>query len=218
VRGEHCETGAGRLVLIGGAQRPECNRPPTKLRVPALKFRLGCVVRKSAHVQDLAPLRQERSHIRPGVHRPRQHIGMLVGRLRFSDEPTEHSREGDGLLHRAPWRSWGQSLQVEGKIVLDRCRGLDRLDLQGRTDVGEGARSEGQRLGVVLLPTLIFGTKVEGPRMLKVWGQDDGFVPCLSRKLDAEVPRVQRDKREFEVIRQQVFLREGVEAVDRVTE
>jgi len=143
---------------------------------------------------------------------------MLVRWLRLSDEPTEHPRERDGFFHGAPWRSWGQSLQMEGKVVLDRCRRLYRFDLQRRTNVGEGAGSEGQRLGVVLLPALIFGPKVEGPRMLKVWGQDDGFIPCFSRKLDAEVPRVQGDEGEFEIIGQQMFLRERIEAVDGVTE
>lgn len=205
-------------MLIRGTQRPERNGSPTKLRVPALELRLRRIVRESAHVQDFASLRQESSHVGPRIHRARQNIRMLMRRLRLSDEPTKHPREGDGLLHGATWRCWRESLQVEGKVMLDRCRRLHGLDLQRRTDVGQGARSEGQGLGVVLLPALIFGAQVEGPRMLEVRGQDDGFVPCFAWKLDAEVPRVQGDKGELEVIGEQVFLRESIEAIDGITE
>ena len=106
---------------------------------------------------------------------------------------------------------------MKWKVVLNRGRRLDGLDLQGRTDVGEGARPEGQRLGVVLLPALILGTQIKGSGMLQVWGQHHGFVPCFSRKLDTEIPRVQGDERELEVIGKQVFLRERIEAVDRIT-
>ena len=54
--------------------------------------------------------------------------------------------------------------------------------------------------------------------MLEVWGQDDGFVPRFAGKLDAEIPRIESDERELEVVGQQMFLRERIKAVNRIAE
>ena len=109
-------------------------------------------------MEDLASLRQESSHIGPGVHRSRQHVRMLMERLGLSNEPTENPGEGDGLLHGTPRRGRGQSLEVKWKIMLDGCGRLHRLDLQRRTDIGERAGSEREGFRMMLLPALILGT------------------------------------------------------------
>lgn len=70
---------------------------------------------------------------------------------------------------------------------------------------------------MVLLPVLVFGAEVKGARVLQVWGEDDGFVPSLSRKLNAQIPRVQRDKCKLKVLGKE-FLGELVEAGDCVAE
>lgn len=54
--------------------------------------------------------------------------------------------------------------------------------------------------------------------MLQVRWQHNSLITGLTRKLHTEVPRVERDKREFQVLADQVFLREGIEAIDNVTE
>lgn len=107
---------------------------------------------------------------------------------------------------------------MEGQVVLDWRRGLDRLDLQGGTDVGQRAGAEGQRLGMVCLPSLILGTKVEGAGVLEIRGQNDRFIPSLSRELDTQVPGVEGHEGELEVLAEKVFLGEGVKAVDGIPE
>ena len=71
---------------------------------------------------------------------------------------------------------------------------------------------------MVCLPALVFRPKVKRPRVLKIWGQNDRLVPGFARKLDTQVPRVERDEGEFIVIGEQVFLGELVEPVDGITE
>lgn len=53
--------------------------------------------------------------------------------------------------------------------------------------------------------------------MLEVWGEDDGLVPSLAGKLHAEVPRVESDKDEVEVLGGKVLVGERVKPVDRIS-
>jgi hypothetical protein len=68
----------------------------------------------------------------------------------------------------------------------------------------------------VLLPSLILGSKVEGAGVLEVWWENDRLVPSLAWKLNPNVPRIKRDKREFEILGYDVFadicidLRDGI--------
>jgi hypothetical protein len=107
---------------------------------------------------------------------------------------------------------------VKGKVVLDGRRGLYGLDLKSGADVGQGARAEGKRLWVVCLPPLVFGTKVEGAGVLEVGGKDDGLVAGLTGKLHTQVPRIERDEGELEVLGCNVLSVEVVEALDGVSE
>jgi hypothetical protein len=65
---------------------------------------------------------------------------------------------------------------------------------------------------------LIFSAQVEGSGVLEVWRKDDGFITSLSWKLYTKVPGVECDKGEFEVVGNEVFLSELVEAVYSITE
>lgn len=102
--------------------------------------------------------------------------------------------------------------------MLDGCARLDGLDLEGGADVGERGGTEGQRLGVVLLPSLVLGAEVEGARMLEVGGEDNGLVPGFSGELDTQVPSVEGDEDEVEVLRVEMLGGEGVKAIDSVPE
>lgn len=114
-------------------------------------------MRKSRHVQDLAPLGEEGSHIGTSVHGPSQDVRVILRGLGLADEPSEDAGKSDGLLHGAARRGRGQGLQVEGQVVLDGGARLNGLHLQRGADVGEHRRAERQRLRVVLLPTLVLG-------------------------------------------------------------
>lgn len=175
-------------------------------------------MRKAAHVKDLATLRQESTNVCAGVHGTGENIRVLVGRLRLADQTAKDSCKGDGLLHGTTGRGGSQSLQVERQVVLDGSRGLDRLNLEGGTDVGQGTGAERQRLGVVSLPSLVFGAQVEGARVLQVGGKDDGLIASLTGQLDAEIPRVKSDKGKLMVVLDEVLLGELVEAVDGIAE
>lgn len=166
VGGKDGKAGASRLVLVRSPEGPEGDWPATKLREPALQFRLSGVVREAAHVQDLAALSEESPNIGTSVHWASEHIRVLVSRLRLADETTEDSSKRNGLFHGTTGRCWRKSLEVEGQVVLDRRRGLNWLDLQSSADVGQGAGAERQRLGVVCLPSLVFGAKIKSPRVL----------------------------------------------------
>jgi hypothetical protein len=169
-------------------------------------------------VKNLAALRQEGANISTGIHGSGEDIWVLMGWLRLADQTTEHSGQCDGLLHSSAWRSWRQGLQVEGQVVLDRGAGLDGFDLERSTDVGEHGRAEGERFRVVLLPSLVLGAEIEGTGVLEVWRENDGLVSGLTRQLDTEVPRVEGDEGEIEVLGGQMLRGEGVEAVDGITE
>lgn len=54
--------------------------------------------------------------------------------------------------------------------------------------------------------------------MLKVRRQDDRLVTGFTRQLDSQVPCVQGDKREFQVVGQEVLLCELVNPIDGFAE
>ena len=215
---EDGKASASWLVLVRSPQSPESNGTAAKLSVPALQLRLRGVVGKTAHVEHLAALSQERPNVSSGVQRTSEDLGMLVGRLRLADEAAKDASKGDGLLHGTTRRGGSQRLQMERKIVLDRGGGLHGLNLESSADVGQVAGAEGQRLGVVLLPTLVFGAQVKSPAVLEVRGQDYGLVAGFPGQLDAHVPGVECHEGEFEVLGEEVLLGEGVEAVDGIAE
>jgi hypothetical protein len=106
---------------------------------------------------------------------------------------------------------------MEGQVMLDRCAALDGLDLQGSTDVRQRRGSEGERLGVVLLPSLVFGTEVESTRVLEIGRKNNGLVAGFPRKLDSEVPGVEGDEDKVEVLRGQVLRGKRIESVDSIS-
>lgn len=69
---------------------------------------------------------------------------------------------------------------------------------------------------MVLLPSLVLGAEIEGTGVLQVRGQHNGLVASLARHLDAEVPSIERDEDEFEVLGRQVFGSECIDASDSV--
>ena len=218
VGGEDGETSAGGLVLVRGTEGPESDGSTTELGEPALELRLGSDMGETAHMEDLAALRQESTHVGAGVHGTGENIRMLVRGLRLADQTAENSRKSDSLLHGTTGRGGSQSLQVEGQVVLDGSRRLDGLNLEGGTDVGQGAGAEGQRLGVVCLPSLVLCAQIESARVLQVGREDNGLVASLARQLNAEVPGVESDKGKLGVVLDEVLLSELVEAVDGIAE
>lgn len=96
---EDGEAGASRLVLIRSPEGPESDWPATKLSEPAFQFRLGGIMRETAHVQDLAALSQESTNICTSVHWASEHIRVLVRGLRLADEATEDPSERNSLFH-----------------------------------------------------------------------------------------------------------------------
>jgi hypothetical protein len=107
VGGENSEAGTGGLVLVGGAKRPEGDGAAAELREPALELRLGGVVRKTAHVQDFAALREEGANVGAGVHWAGEHVGMVLWRLAFADETSKNASKRDSFFHSPPWRRRG---------------------------------------------------------------------------------------------------------------
>lgn len=63
----------------------------------------------------------------------------------------------------------------------------------------------------MLLPTSILGAQIERARMLQIGRQNDGLVSRFPRQLDTEVPGIQRDKGEFKIGLDDMFLNERVE-------
>lgn len=216
--GEDGEAGTSRLVLFRCAESPESNWATAKLGEPALKLRLGCIMRQTRHVKDLAALRQESTDVSPSVHGPGEHIGVSLARLRLTDQPAKNSSQCHSFLHGTARRSRCQSLQMERQIVLNGGTGLHWFDLESSADVGEHRGTEGKRLRVVLLPTLVFGAQIEGTRMLQVGRQYDGLVAGLAGQLYSQVPGIEGDKNEIKVLRGQVLGSESVEAVNCVSE
>lgn len=102
--------------------------------------------------------------------------------------------------------------------MLDGSARLDSLDLQGCADVSQRGGSEGQRFGVVLLPSLVLGAEVEGTRMLEIRWKYNGLVAGFSGKLDAQVPCVESHKDEVEILRVEMLGGKGIEAINSVPE
>lgn len=173
-------------------------------------------MRQTRHVQDLAPLRKECSDICPRIHWPSQHIRVILRGLRLADQTAKNAGQGNGLLHGATGRSGSQSLQVERQVVLNGRTRLYRLHLESRADVGEHRGPKGQRLGVVLLPSLIFSSQVKGARVLQIRRQHNSLVAGFSRELNSEVPGIEGDEDEIEVFRSQILGSERVEAGDGI--
>ena len=173
---------------------------------------------QTTEVQDLAAFRQKGAHFSPGIHGPGQDLGVLMRGLRFADQTTENAGQGDGLLHGTTGRGGSQSLQVKRQVVFDRGRRLDGFDFECGTDIGQRAGTKGQRLRVMGLPSLVFGPQVKGARVLQVGREDNGLVAGLAGQLHPEIPRIQGHKRKLEVLADQMFLGEGIEPVDGITE
>lgn len=218
MRRKNSETSAGRLVLVRGSQSPESDGTSTKLGEPALQFRLSGVVRQTAQVKDLATLSKEGPDIGVSIHGASENLGVLVRWLGLADQAPQHTGQGDGLLHSATGGGGCQCLQVEGQVVLDGGGGLNGFNLESGADVGEGAGSKGQGLGVVGLPALIFGAQVESTRVLEVCGQHDSLVTGLAGQLDAQIPRIQSHKGKLKLLAGEVFCGKGIESGNGITE
>jgi hypothetical protein len=218
VGGEYGESGAGWLVLIGGSESPESNGPATELSEPTLQLGLGGVVGQTTEMENLASLGQKSAHIGVGIHGASEDLWVFLGRLGFANQTAEDPGEGDRLLHGTARRGGSQCLQVEGQVVFDGSRGLNGLDFEGSTDVGEGAGSERQRLGVVGLPALIFGAQVKSAGVLQEWGQDNGLVTGLAGQLHAQIPRIQRHKSKLELLGGKVLAGKSIESGNGITE
>ena len=143
---------------------------------------------------------------------------MLVLGLRLADQATQDTGEGDGFVHSPSRRGRSKGLEVERQVVLDGSARLHGLDLESSTDVSQRRRAKGQRLGVVLLPSLILGTQIEGAGVLEIWWQHHGLVTSFPGELDPKVPGVQSDEDKVKVLGVEMFGGEGVETVDRVPE
>jgi hypothetical protein len=114
-------------------------------------------------MENLAALCQEGTNIRSGIHGSSQDLRVLVRRLRLPNQAAENASQSDGLLHGPAGRGGGQCLKVEGEVMLDRSRGLDRFNFKRSADVGKRAGAERERLGVMGLPSLVLGAEVKGP-------------------------------------------------------
>lgn len=90
---------------------------------------------------------------------------------------------------------------MEGQVVLNGSTRLDSLYLQGRADVGQGRWAKRQRFGMVLLPSLVLGSQVEGAGVLEVWWKHDGLVASFAGKLDAQIPCIEGNEDEVQVLR-----------------
>jgi hypothetical protein len=114
-------------------------------------------------MENLAALRQKGTNIRSGIHGPSQDLRVLVRRLRLANQAAENASQSDGLLHCPARRGGGQCLKVEREVMLDRSGGLYRFNFKRSADVGKGAGTERERLGVMSLPSLVLGAEVKGP-------------------------------------------------------
>lgn len=218
MRRENGKASASRLVLVWRPQSPKGDRATTELGEPTLQFGLSGIVGQATEVQNLAAFRQEGPDVGMGIHGTGQDLGVFLRRLGLADQTPQDASESNRFLHSTARRSGGQGLQVEGQVVLDRGGRLDGLNLEGSTDVGKRAGAEGQRLGVVGLPALIFGSQVEGAGVLQICGQHDGLVAGFAGQLHPQIPRVQRHKGKLEMFASQVLGGKGVESRDGIPE
>lgn len=102
--------------------------------------------------------------------------------------------------------------------MLDWGTRLDRFDLEGGAYIGEHRGTEGQRLGVVLLPALILGSQIKGARVLQVRWKHNRLVTGLAWELHAKVPGIEGDEDKVEILGREVLGSKGVEAVHGVSE
>lgn len=102
--------------------------------------------------------------------------------------------------------------------MLDGGARLYGLYLQGGTDVGQRRRAERKRFRVVLLPSLVLGPEVEGAGVLEIGGQYNGLVAGLAGQLNTQVPGVESDENEVQVLRVELLGRKGVETVHSIPE
>ena len=70
---------------------------------------------------------------------------------------------------------------------------------------------------MVLLPSLILGAEVEGAGVLQVRGENDGLVAGLAWQLDTQVPGIEGDEDEVEILGRQVLGNELIESSDSVS-
>lgn len=143
---------------------------------------------------------------------------MLIRRLGLPDQTAENTSEGDSFVHSPARRSGGERLEMEGQVVLDGSTRLHRLDLESRTDISQRRRAEGQAFGMVLLPSLVFGSQIECPRVLEIWREYNGLVAGFSGELNPEVPSIQGHEDEIEVLRVEMLGGKGIETVNSVPE
>lgn len=71
---------------------------------------------------------------------------------------------------------------------------------------------------MVLLPALVFGSKVKGSRVLEIGRQDHSLVTSLAGKLDTKIPGIESDEGEVKILRGQMLGCKGVEPVDSIAE
>lgn len=205
-------------MLLRRAEGPEGDGAATELGEPALELRLGCVVGQARHVEHLAPFGEEGPDVRTGIHWASEHVRVLIGGLGLPDQTAEDTSEGDSFVHSPAGRGRGESLEMEGQVVLDGSTRLHRLDLESRTDISQRRRAKGQALGMMLLPSLVFGPQIERPGVLEIWREHNGFVAGFSGELDPEVPSIQGYEDEVEVLRVEMLGGEGIETVNSVPE
>jgi hypothetical protein len=101
--------------------------------------------------------------------------------------------------------------------MLDGGARLNGLDLESGADVGQHRRAEWEGFGVVLLPSLVFGAEVEGAGVLQIGGENNSLVAGLAGELYTQVPGIEGDEDEVEVLRRQVLGGERVESVDSIS-
>lgn len=101
--------------------------------------------------------------------------------------------------------------------MLDWGAGLDWLHLESGAYIRKHRWAERQRLGMVLLPSLVFSSQVEGPRVLHIGGQNNRLVPSFAGKLDSEVPGIEGNEDEVEVLGRQMLCSECVEPRDSIS-
>lgn len=65
---------------------------------------------------------------------------------------------------------------------------------------------------MVLLPALVFSSQIEGARVLQIRRQHDCLVAGFSRELNSEVPSIQSNEDEVEILGRQVLGGKRVES------
>lgn len=109
-------------------------------------------------MKDLTPFREKGPNVSSGIHRSGEDIRMVLRWLRLVDQSPQNPCQCDSFLHRATRGRRRQRLEMKGQVMFYRSRGLNGFNFECGADIGQGARSERQRLGMMLLPALIFGT------------------------------------------------------------